>query len=128
VMLRRYSVKIAYEVELHGPGADLEAMPARYADLLGERIGVTWPSQTWLSDVDPGFYVACYLRAWALEVDWRGELCNRFGESWFQSAEAGDWLRGVWSQGQRLDADRLLGEATGGMLDFGHLASELTAV
>ena len=71
VFLRRYSAKIAYEVELHGPDADLEAMPERYASLLGERIGVEWPRETWLSDVDPGFYVACYLRAWALEVDWR---------------------------------------------------------
>jgi hypothetical protein len=128
VMLRRYSAKIAYEVELHGPGVDLDAMPARYAELLGERIGVPWPRQTWLSDVDPGFYVACYLRAWALEVDWRGELHRRFGEEWFASGEAGAWLRAIWSQGQRLDADRLLAEITGGSPDFGRLASELTAV
>src|SRR6185503_5405106 len=71
VMLRRYSAKIAYEVELHGPDADLERMPERYSALLGERIGVPWPSESWLSDVDGGFYVACYLRAWALEVSWR---------------------------------------------------------
>jgi hypothetical protein len=128
VMLRRYSAKIAYEVELHGPEADLEAMPERYAQLLGERIGVPWPREAWLSDVDSGFYVACYLRAWALEVDWRLELTRRFGEQWFRSAAAGEWLRRLWSQGQRLDADRLLGETTGGSLDFGRLASELTAV
>ena len=73
VMLRRYSAKIAYEVELHAPGADLSAMPERYSKLLGDRIGVPWPRETWLSDVDPSFYVACYLRAWALEVDWRGK-------------------------------------------------------
>src|SRR5439155_7766574 len=35
VMLRRYSAKIAYEVELHAPGADLAAMPQRYSELLG---------------------------------------------------------------------------------------------
>jgi hypothetical protein len=128
VMLRRYSAKIAYEVELHGSGADLDAMPARYSELLGDRVGVPWPQESWLSDVDPGFYVACYLRAWALEVDWRVELRRRFGEDWFRSNEAGAWLRRVWSQGQRLEADRLLGEMTGASLDFGRLASELTAV
>jgi hypothetical protein len=128
VMLRRYSAKIAYEVELHGPGADLEEMPGRYSALLGDRIGVPWPRETWLSDVDPGFYVACYLRAWALEVDWRTELASRFGESWFREPEAGRWLHGLWSEGQRLDADLLLDRAIGGSLDFGRLASELTAV
>ena len=128
VMLRRYSAKIAYEVELHGPGADLEAMPERYSTLLGERVGVSWPSETWLADVDSAFYVACYLRAWALEVEWRSELAERFGEVWFERAEAGEWLRSLWAEGQRLDAENLLGEATGRSLDFGRLASELIAV
>ncbi|HEY6771324.1 MAG TPA: hypothetical protein VI035_02625 [Solirubrobacterales bacterium] len=128
VFLRRYSAKIAYEVELHGPDADLTAMPERYSSLLGERMGVDWPQETWLSDVDPAFYVACYLRAWALEVDWRAELAERFGADWFASGQAGGWLRGLWARGQRLDADRLLGEVTGREVDFGRLAAELTRV
>jgi hypothetical protein len=128
LMLRRYSAKIAYEVELHGPGADLDEMPARYSELLGDRIGVPWPRETWVSDVDSSFYVACYLRAWALEVDWRAELTGRFGDAWFEDREAGAWLRALWAQGQRLDADRLLAEAAGGSLDFDRLASELVGV
>ncbi len=127
LFLRRYSAKMTYEVELHGPEVDLEAMPRRYAELLEDRIGVVWPRETWLSDVDPGFYVACYLRAWALEVEWRGELTERFGRGWFGSRDAGEFLRGIWWQGQRLDADALLAEQTGGSLDFMRLASELTA-
>jgi hypothetical protein len=127
VFLRRYSAKIAYEIELHGPDVDLEAMPTRYAELLGERIGVEWPRETWLSDVDSGFYVACYLRAWALEVQWRAELRGRFGETWFAARDAGEWLREIWAQGQRLDADALLAETAGRSLDFLQLASELTA-
>jgi hypothetical protein len=127
MFLRRYSAKIAYEVELHGPQADLEAMPGRYAELLGERIGIEWPSETWLSDVDSGFYVACYLRAWALEVEWRAELGERFGVEWFASGEAGDWLRGLWARGQRRDADALLAEVAGRKIDFGRLAADLTS-
>jgi hypothetical protein len=128
VFLRRYSAKIAYEIELHGPGADLDAMPARYAELLGARIGVEWPRETWLADVDSGFYVACYLRAWALEVQWRAALTERFGEAWFSSAGAGEWLRGIWANGQRADAEDLIAETTDRSLDFLALASELTAV
>jgi hypothetical protein len=126
MFLRRYSAKIAYEVKLHGPSADLGAMPERYASLLGERVGVQWPRESWLSDVDPGFYVASYLRAWALEVDWRTELGARFGAEWFADGEAGAWLRGLWSRGQRLDADRLLDEVAARKLDFGRLAVELS--
>jgi len=128
VMLRRYSAKIAYEVELHGPGVDLGAMPERYAELLTDRVGVPWPSETWLSDVDPGFYVACYLRAWALEVEWRRELEGAHGGDWFAADEAGEWLRGLWANGQRLDADQLLAEAAGLTIDFGALASDLVRV
>jgi hypothetical protein len=124
--LRRYSAKIAYEVELHGPNADLGGMPERYASLLTDRVGVEWPRETWLSDVDGGFYVACYLRAWALEVDWRSELGARFGTDWFANEEAGSWLRALWARGQRLDADRLLDEVAGRKLDFGRLAGELS--
>jgi hypothetical protein len=128
VMLRRYSAKIAYEVELHGPGAAFGAMPTRYSELLGERLGVPWPEETWLADVDSGFYVACYLRAWALEVEWRTELEERFGPDWFARSEAGTWLRWTWAQGQRHDAETLLGEITGRTLDFERLAAELVAV
>jgi hypothetical protein len=126
VFLRRYSAKLAYEVELHGPDADLPEMPERYATLLGERVGIEWPRETWLSDVDPGFYAACYLRAWALEVDWRTQLGERFGAEWFAKGDAGAWVRGLWDRGQRLDADRLLGEVAGRRLDFGRLAAELS--
>jgi hypothetical protein len=101
-------------------------MPGRYAELLGERIGVEWPRETWLADVDPGFYVACYLRAWALEVDWRSELRGRFGADWLADQRAGDWLRGLWARGQRLDADRLVTEVAGRGIEFGPLAAELS--
>lgn len=124
VMLRRYSAKLAYELELHGEGADLGRMPDRYAGLLSDAVRVPWPRASWLADVDDGFYAACYLRAWALETHWRAALEERFGTRWFASPEAGDWLRGLWANGQRLGADELLGETLGQELDFTRLAAE----
>jgi hypothetical protein len=128
LMLRRYSAKLAYEVELHGPDSDLEAMPDRYSALLGERIGVPWPRESWLSDVDGGFYAGCYLRAWATEVEWRQELGDRFGGAWFESREAGQWLRELWSAGQRLDVEELLATHTARRIDFKRLAADLVPV
>jgi hypothetical protein len=122
VMLRRYSAKLAYELDLHGPSADLARMPARYAELLSGAVRVPWPRTSWLADVDDGFYAACYLRAWALETHWRAELEERFGKRWFASAAAGKWLRDLWRHGQRLNADELLAEVLDEELDFARLA------
>jgi oligoendopeptidase F len=127
VMLRRYAAKIAYELDLHGAEPDPERMPARYAELLGSTTRVAWPRDSWLADVDPAFYVACYLRAWALETSWRSALRERFGARWFESDEAGEWLRSLWRQGQRLDAHELLAEALGEELDFRVLTREFAS-
>ena len=125
MMMRRYAAKLAYELELHGASADLEAMPARYEDHLSRAVRVPWPGASWLADVDDGFYAACYLRAWALETHWRSALRERFGERWFSTPEAGEWLRGLWRHGQRLNADELLAETLGQELDFTRLARTL---
>jgi hypothetical protein len=126
VFVRRYAAKLAYELELGGAAPDLEAMPSRYKELLGGATRVEWPAVSWLDDVDEGFYVACYLRAWALETHWRRALRERFGERWWRSAEAGAWLRDLWSEGQRLSAEELLAQTLGEELDFGLLAAELS--
>ncbi len=126
VMLRRYAAKLAYELELHAPAPDFGTMPDRYAELLGGATRVEWPAATWLSDVDGGFYVACYLRAWALEMHWRAVLRERFGERWYAVAAAGDWLRGLWREGQRLSAEELLKATLGEELSFEKLVAELT--
>jgi hypothetical protein len=125
--LRRYAAKLAYELELHGPDPDLGAMPERYVELLGAATGVRWTRATWLADVDDSFYVTAYLRAWALEARWRAALSERFGGDWFAVAAAGEWLRSLWRQGQRLRAHELLAEAVGeSELEFESLAAELS--
>ena len=57
-------------------------MPTR----LGAALGIEHPSETYLADVDPGFYCAAYLRAWALETHLRRYLQERFGPAWFAVA------------------------------------------
>lgn len=126
IYLRRYCAKLAYELDVHAtdPPSDA-ALRERYASLLGVAARVRWPRETYLADLDPGFYVACYLRAWALETHLRAHLRERFGERWFARPEAGDALRALWRDGQRLSAEELLGELTGAELDFGALLADL---
>jgi hypothetical protein len=128
VYLRRYAGKLAYELVLHGPGADssLAAMADRYSELLGAAVGVAWPRETYLADVDPGFYCACYLRAWALETHLRRVLRDRFGVAWFNRAEAGNLLKQLWREGQRITPEELLGRlGAGEELDFGVMVDDL---
>ena len=126
IYLRRYAAKLPYELDVHAvdPPGDA-ALRERYATLLGAAARVRWPRETYLADLDPGFYVACYLRAWALETHLRAHLRERFGERWFERREAGDALRALWRDGQRLSAEELLGELTGAELDFGALLADL---
>lgn len=124
VYLRRYCAKFAYELELHDSGA-LDSMPSRYSELLGAAFGVGWPAQRYLEDVDPAFYCTCYLRAWALETHLRKHLEGRFGELWFESPEAGDELRRLWRDGQRLTPEELLAQFTDEPFDFLVLLEDL---
>lgn len=124
---RRFGAKLAYELELHGGDRPLDRLAETYAQRLTDAVRVPWPTQTFLEDVDPGFYAASYLRAWALETHLRALLRERFGPAWFDEPAAGELLRGLWSQGQRLPADELLGELTGAQLDFGAMLADLGA-
>ncbi len=127
VFLRRYAAKLDYELELHGGRRPLDEMASLYSQRLGDAVGVEWPAVSYLSDVDEGFYCANYLRAWAFEAQLRRHLRERFGAEWFQRPEAGELLRSLWREGQRLNADELLAQLTGETLDFSVMLDEVGA-
>ncbi|MHB8059529.1 MAG: hypothetical protein ACYDHO_01690, partial [Gaiellaceae bacterium] len=122
--VRRYCAKLLYELELHA-AADLGEMPARYVELQRQATLIEPCATDYLRDVDEGFYCTSYLRAWAFEAQVRGTLVERFGPEWFKRLEAGELLRELWSQGQRLSADDLLREINGSQLSLSVLADEL---
>ena len=121
VLLRRYSAKLGYEIELHDAPADVSALRAAYADRLSRALGLDWPEGTWRSAVDPFFYAARYLRAWALEAELASELTANAGPGWFAEPETGTRLVELWRQGQPATARELLGREP----DFSALTAEL---
>jgi hypothetical protein len=58
-------------------------------------------------DVDDGFYVSSYLRAWIFEAQLRSLLKEKYGGRWFSDPEAGKFLRELWSHGQKYDVEEL---------------------
>ena len=121
----RYAAKLAYELELHGSGVSPESLADRYAELVGGALRIPWPRETFLADVDAGFYCSCYLRAWALETHLRAYLVAEFGPAWFESAEAGAALASLWRHGQRMTPGELLAELSGERLRFDVLLADL---
>ena len=125
VFLRRYCAKLGYELSLHADGRAPAQHAADYAERLGRAVRVDWPAATWLTDVDPFFYAARYLRAWAFETRLRKLVTDRFGPRWFAEPEAGALLESLWRRGQAGTADELLAELTGEHIDLAVLAADL---
>jgi hypothetical protein len=110
IFLRRYAAKLGYERRLHAADVNLAAMPGEYSRRLSAAVHVDWPKGNWIHDVDPFFYAACYIRAWACERSLRAHLVDRFGERWYTEPEAGEVLKTIWSKGQCALAEELLEE------------------
>jgi hypothetical protein len=115
--VRRYCAKLLYELELFKADDPLQMKP-RYVELLGDALKIQPSPTDWLADVDPGFYVTRYLRAWAFEAQMSFHLRERFGSDWFATRDAGSLLRELWSLGQSPTADELLDDVTGAEIDM----------
>ena len=70
-------------------------------------------TETFLDDVDSGFYCAAYLRAWALETPPAAATCTSVSGRLVRARRRRPTAVGLWGQGQRFTAEELLGELTG---------------
>ena len=121
---RRYAAKLLYELEFHAASDPTELRP-RYVELLSGALKVTPSDTDYLGDIDAGFYVSSYLRSWAFEAQLRDHLRGRFGNDWFAKREAGGQLRELWSEGQRLSAEEMIRDVTGGDLEMTSIAERI---
>jgi hypothetical protein len=122
--VRRYCAKLLYELEFH-QADDPTALRSRYVELQSDALKITPASEDYLWDMDGSFYVHAYLRAWALEAQLRAFLREKFGTDWFTKQAAGSLVRELWSEGQRMNADELLREVTGGKLELEAVAERI---
>jgi hypothetical protein len=123
-MVRRYSAKLLYELELH-QAADPTSMRSRYVEILGDALKIEPSPTDYLADVDEGFYCTEYLRAWAFEAQLRGFLREKFGSAWFTRRDAGSLLRELWSEGQRPTADEILEDVTSAEIEMEAVAESV---
>lgn len=124
-ILRRYSAKLLYEIELHSDGSEAEH---RYAQLLSEATKFSYDGVDYLRDLDDGFYSADYLRAWIFEAQLEDYLKRRYGSRWYRSKKAGDFLKEVWETGERYSADELAAQIGLGALETSALMEGLAQI
>jgi hypothetical protein len=122
--VRRYCAKLLYEIEFF-QSTDPASMRPRYAELLTDALKLPASPESYLSDIDGGFYVTGYLRSWAFEAQLRDHLRSKFGNEWFASRAAGGLLRELWSLGQEPTADELLRDVTGARLEMASVADRI---
>jgi hypothetical protein len=127
LVVRRYCAKLLYELALFQTDDPL-TMKQRYVEILGDALKIEPSATDWLADVDPGFYVTRYLRAWAFDAQLSFHLRERFGNDWFTRREAGSLLRELWSLGQGPTADELLSDVTGAEIDMSSVTERVREV
>ncbi len=122
--LRRYASKIIYEMELHSK-RDIEGMDAKYKEIMEKGLKIRHKANRYLLDVDDGFYVAQYLRAWIFEVQLRKHLMEKTQREWFLSRDAGSILKELWSYGQKYSVEELARMIGYDGIDAGPMAEEV---
>jgi hypothetical protein len=121
-MLRRYSAKLLYELELYAGEVSWAELPDRYVELLSGATTFRYDASGAFVDVDARFYSSRYLRAWQLQAGLTETLTERFDADWWRNPRAGPWIVGtLFAEGQREDGAALAERITGRGLEFGPL-------
>jgi hypothetical protein len=121
--VRRYVAKLVYERELHASG-DFARSAEAYASLQTEATRFKTCPTEFLYDLDDSFYSASYLRAWAFEVALREYMKSRFGQRWWATERAGNFLKEIWETGDRYTADEMASQIGIGPISFDPLIDE----
>ena len=122
--LRRYASKIIYETELHAK-RDIDGMDTRYKEIMERGLKIRHKANRYLLDVDDGFYVAQYLRAWIFETQLRKHVIEKTQREWFNSKDAGKILKELWSYGQKYSVEELAKMIGYGGLDAEPMTDEI---
>ena len=121
---RRYAGKLKYEFILHGSDP-ISGKDAIYSQILTAANLMQYPKADYLKDVDDSFYCANYIRAWIFEAQLKNHMHQKFGYGWFRQKKAGDFLKELWSYGQKYDPVEILQQLGYKDLDINYLIYSL---
>jgi hypothetical protein len=127
LLFRRYEAKLRYELGFWTRFPTDGGTPGGYEEHLTAATGIRYRADSYLSDMDAGFYSADYLRAWIRSAQLRAHLVAEHGESWWRSRETGDLLRSLFAEGTKPTSEEIAGRLGFDPLDTTPLLHELGA-
>ncbi len=127
LLFRRYEAKLRYELGFWTRFPADGGTPAGYEEFLTAATGIRYRADSYLSDMDAGFYSADYLRAWIRSAQLRSHLIDTVGEDWWRRSETGDLLRSLFAEGTRPASEEIAERLGFEPLDTAPLLHELRA-
>jgi hypothetical protein len=124
-LFRRYSAKLEFELDFWSRFAADGGTPDGYAERLEDAVGLRYPAENALADMDSGFYSADYLRAWIRAAQLREHLRRHVGEDWWRRTETGERLRDLFREGTRPSSEDVATRLGFAPLDTRPLLAEL---
>jgi hypothetical protein len=121
---RRYAGKLKYELILHN-GSSIAGKDELYRNILTSCSLMQYSKSDYLKDVDEAFYCTNYIRAWIFEAQLKDYMHKKFGYDWFNKKRAGDFLREIWSYGQKYNPVEILKQIDYKDLDISHLINSM---
>ncbi len=121
---RRYAGKLKYELILHD-GSSIKGRDSVYSKILSSVNLMKYPAESYLKDVDEGFYCTNYIKAWMFQSQLEEYMYRKFGCRWYRKKEAGSFLRELWSCGQKYSVEEILSQLDFDKLDIGYLIDSL---
>jgi hypothetical protein len=126
LLFRRYVAKLQYELDFWSRYHESGPSNDGYSERLTAATGLRYRADGFVSDMDPGFYSADYLRAWIRSAQLREYLKREVGEDWWRQAETGERLRALFFEGTRPSSEEIAGRLGFDPLDTAPLLSELS--
>jgi hypothetical protein len=125
---RYYGALFRYERLLHRGGLSDDELIEAYRSLMEDYrlVPLEHPEYGYLSS-DESFYGVNYLEAWFLAAQIRSVLVERFGERWWSTVEAGDFLKDLWGYGAELAPSEIARLVGFDGLDSSHFTREVRA-
>ncbi|AGC47445.1 hypothetical protein MYSTI_06172 [Myxococcus stipitatus DSM 14675] len=105
-LIRRAAGRLLYQLELHRRTTEVDPK-VLYREVLSRTDDIPMTdedAERYLVDQEDFFQSADSFRAWFLAGQLQAQLKARFGPSWWHAPQAGEFLKGLWTQGNALSA------------------------
>ncbi len=108
-LIRRHIGKFLAEKDLFDRNAFKES--EMYCQRLSRATGFVYEPQGYLVDMSSDFYALDYITAWSCVEKLKERLEDDFGQNWYSSKSAGEFLRSIAESGRKYSAEEALMKA-----------------